>query len=792
MSSVLTNPKPLTLHKNELLRKPTFLQLRVDEIWLGHSESGNLWQAQETDPLTPDRLIKVLQDPLFTEVRVVELVSGEPGDGPGVVAQVRGLVTGLPNLARLELVTPAATANREIDSILQIGSIAQAQGVRFSVRLGLSVLQQSVPALVYADGSCPPQMQALVRLINTLQNRDEIAVVRLECRVNPHTVDRLHDWLEFALAQHLPIVYTLDAVPQTITSGQSSMVTALDFEARYHLAIFLENLIGTYETSESQVQYYRSLIGQLMYDEPRRVGCAWQSGGVTLAANGDLLYCAVQSRALGSALESSAASLYEQNQEHFTAIRQSKCASCTQGCLPPISEPASGVGSPSLFQRLAPSLKTAKSLKLFQPLKTLKGQLAFQRSLKALGVTQDNLSLPRPALTLPTPQTGRRKVLICGWYGTETLGDKAILGGVVQALRETLGEVELHLVALELYISQMTIRQMPELQDCTLHSVADALDRVDGMDLVVFGGGPLMAIGTMAEMLAIFQRAVAAQIPTLLAGCGVGPLGAGFFNDAIKQVLLHSSYRIYRDQKSLEIAQSLGVDVSQDQVAEDPAFTWLASRTQGDQPPDRGPGPALPRLLLGLRDWPYHEFAAEKGALEAERLKHRFEAEIIAGLEGLVERYPNLTIVPFPMCTNHLGFDDRWFYRRLFRDRPKLKDALDFSYLGAELRPDDAVAVFQSATAALTMRFHSLVFALSTGLPAVAVDYTLGRGKVKSLAERFHIPYMGLDTITSEFLASSLSQLFAGELRDSSTTFQAQRLRFKDSIKDAVKLLSQS
>lgn len=777
MSSTLTSSDLLNQHKVETQKKPSFLQLRIDESYIGRNEGINIWQSQDAVQVTPGQLSESLRNPLFTEVKTVEILGKEPVRYPGLVEQIRVLVNSLPNLSQIDLATPIAAIDQAIETIAQSVAITQIQNIQLTIRLLLPILTVSSHAFDSAGESNQPQLQSLVSVIDAFRDRDWMAELKLECLVNKSNVYQIHDWLEFALTHNIPIVYQLDAS------------VFLDFDQKYHLAIFLENLIGAYETTESQIQYYRSLIGQLMYDEPRQVGCAWQAGGVTLAANGDLFYCAVQSRSLGSALESSAASLYEQNQEQFTAIRQSKCASCTQGCLQPISDPAAGVRSPSLFQRLAPSLKTAKSLKLFQPLKTLKGQLAFQRSLKALGVTQDNL--PRPTLTLATPQTGKHKVLICGWYGTETLGDKAILGGVVQALREALGEVELHLVALELYISQMTIRQMSELQDCALHSVAEALDRLDGMDLVVFGGGPLMAIGTMAEMLAIFQRAVADQIPTLLAGCGVGPLGAGFFNDAIKQVLLHSSYRIYRDQKSLEIAQSLGVDVSQDQVAEDPAFTWLASRTQGDQPPDRGPGAAQPRLLLGLRDWPYHEFAAEKGAWEAERLKQRFEAEIVAGLEGLVERYPNLTIVPFPMCTNHLGFDDRWFYRRLFRDRPKLKDALDLSYLGAELSPDEAISVFQSSTAALTMRFHSLVFALSTGLPAVAVDYTLGRGKVKSLAERYHVPYRGLDTIRAEFLVSSLSDLLEGKPSESVESFKRRRPIFKDLIKSiAVRLVT--
>jgi polysaccharide pyruvyl transferase WcaK-like protein len=126
-----------------------------------------------------------------------------------------------------------------------------------------------------------------------------------------------------------------------------------------------------------------------------------------------------------------------------------------------------------------------------------------------------------------------------------------------------------------------------------------------------------------------------------------------------------------------------------------------------------------------LRDWPYSEYAHNLSRSESELLKSRFEGELIKALEQLVEKYPNLKIIPFPMCTNHIGNDDRWFYRRLFRNANKIHDSLDLTYLGAEISPVESVNVFKSASIALTMRFHSLVFALSSCVPTVAIDYTL-------------------------------------------------------------------
>jgi hypothetical protein len=112
------------------------------------------------------------------------------------------------------------------------------------------------------------------------------------------------------------------------------------------------------------------------------------------------------------------------------------------------------------------------------------------------------------------------------------------------------------------------------------------------------------------------------------------------------------------------------------------------------------------------------------------------------------------------MCTNHFGDDDRWFYRRLFRGIEQLQGKLDFSLLNAELSPKKYCEAFRGAHAALTMRFHSVVFALGLNVPTVAIDYTLGKGKVQALAERFGLAYQSLDKITASFIVNEIERLF--------------------------------
>jgi len=152
------------------------------------------------------------------------------------------------------------------------------------------------------------------------------------------------------------------------------------------------------------------------------------------------------------------------------------------------------------------------------------------------------------------------------------------------------------------------------------------------------------------------------------------------------------------------------------------------------------------------------DYAKHLSKQECEQIRTRSEEAIMAALETLIQRHPDLRIRPLPMCTNHFGDDDRWYYRQLLGRSPSVEARLDRSLLHAELDPDTYVEAFKSADVALTMRFHALVFALGLHTPAVAIDYTLGQGKVHSLAQRFGVGCQSLNELTSEFLVEQIER----------------------------------
>src|SRR5690606_18977832 len=91
---------------------------------------------------------------------------------------------------------------------------------------------------------------------------------------------------------------------------------------------------------------------------------------------------------------------------------------------------------------------------------------------------------------------------------------------------------------------------------------------------------------------------------------------------------------------------------------------------------------------------------------------------------------------------------------------PVLRSALDPELMSRELAPAEYVATMRGVGAMLAMRFHSLVFASTLGIPAVAVDYTFG-GKTYALAKHLECPIFRLDQITAGDLKNSLALALA-------------------------------
>jgi polysaccharide pyruvyl transferase WcaK-like protein/MoaA/NifB/PqqE/SkfB family radical SAM enzyme len=727
------------------IEKPIVLQIPVIDICNSRCQMCRIWENKKSDDILPEQLRAGLKNSLYSKVEAVGLNGGEPTlrKDLGEIASV--LFEELPSLISISLITNAYKYEQVINRIEDVGKVVSKHGGVLDVMVSLDGFGEMHDKVRGKPGN----FERAQNVIDFALSSPLVNSVRIGCTIIKENIYGLSDLFEFCQSKNLYIKYRLGIPHQRLYTKNLVDPYALNLYEKYHIVEFLEGLINHYEKSEHQIFFYRSLIDQIMHEKPRKAGCDWQHRGATITSKGELLYCAVESKSLGNIVEQDSNQLYFENKDHLDEIIRDHCDTCNHDYvgIPPREQYIK-----QLTTMVADKLKVKNYL--ITSYRALKSN-NFIRAKKFNSRIADLKLLGSNAKSWPN--NGHTRILICGWYGTETLGDKGILGGILKGLRSYYGEIDVTLVSLNSYVSQITSLQMNEMKRVRIVSPDDGVKLASNADLVIFGGGPLMAIDETAEILAIFETAKLAGRKTILAGCGVGPLGTNFHNKAITKILDKADARIYRDEQGKLMAKSLGINTQKDIVAEDPAFTWLKGQ---EELVVSHPCAEQKVLLLGLRDFPYETYARDLNESEAQIAKSHYEQGVINALESLINLYPDLIIKPLPMCTNHYGDDDRWFYRRLFRGNEIISNNLDESLLGAELAPIEYCKAFKEATVALTMRFHSLVFALGLDLPAVTIDYTLGRGKVYALAERFGVPYCKLNELESDFIVDEVVKLF--------------------------------
>lgn len=737
------------------LQKPTVIQFPVIDICNSKCQMCRIWENRKSDDITPEQLAIGLSNPLYSEVSSIGINGGEPTLRKDLPDLIEVLFKTLPKLKYISLITNAFKYRQVIDQIDSLGRIIKRNDGYFDVMISLDGFEEVHDTVRGKKGNFANAKHVIAHV----KSNSLVDKVRIGCTVIKENVLQLHDLLDFCQENDLYIKYRIGIPHQRLYTKDLKDPYALTFQEKYELTEFLENLVIHYEKNEYQSFFYKSLIGQVMHGKNRRAGCDWQHRGATITSKGELLYCAVESPVISERIyNEDSFDSYFKGKPVLDKIYKDKCNSCLHDYtgVPPKDEVRR-----RLLRRLIQKLrlnrvkeKTDLGKKLVESYRSIK----FKRQVSSLEKVACSQIKFTPKISNSVD------IILCGWYGTETLGDKAILAGIIQAIHGSLvleqRKVNFYLTSLHPYLSEMTKSQMEELRDVEILNVHAAINMVPNSSLVVFAGGPLMGLDNLAEMEAIFSVANKFHVKTLIAGCGVGPFGAEYQKRSIANILKMSNFRVYRDNKSKTYAESLGINVDDDIVAEDPAFTWLKSVSDhfGSISTKRK-ATEEKTLLLGLRDFPYLEYSRHYSRKKSIEIKNSYERTIVSSLLSLCALFPNLTIKPLPMCTNHFGGDDRWFYRRIFKSNQELNQRINPELLGEELKPLDYCKEFIDADALIGMRFHSLVFGVGLGLPAIALDYTLGKGKVNSLAEKFGIPVMSLETVSESFIVGNIKEI---------------------------------
>ena len=311
------------------------------------------------------------------------------------------------------------------------------------------------------------------------------------------------------------------------------------------------------------------------------------------------------------------------------------------------------------------------------------------------------------------------KATIIGWYGTETIGDRAILAGIIRLLREVASEIVIDLGSLYPILSERTLRDDGLFYEQCAHQSRLRINLFDSQncqqlehsirhsDVTIMGGGPLMDIEQMYMVEYAFSDAKRKKKKTILLGCGYGPLEKAETTRCANRILDMADLSIMRDTNAPHATATNQIDPA--------AFACLEFRKR--HPEEKTGG----YYAINIRD------------VKAAGGHYPTNNDLDKYLIDWIQHFVNETDKPIrlvPMHTFSVGCDDRIILNRIAKaiHSPKV-EVLTFPP-----SLEETMGIYRNASLCIGMRFHAVLLQTILNGNNIILDYTDPRnGKIIEL-----------------------------------------------------------
>lgn len=675
---------PLSQVLRELMRQPPpeVLNFQVNDICNARCVMCNIWQNKRGRELTPEEFGQLLRRPFFQHLKHVGITGGEPtlrGDLHRFYEQLPEI---LPAFTGASFITNGFKTPDAIATYAQVHRRYLEIGKSFAGMVSLDGTATVHDATRGRPGSFAKTTATLFGL------REAGVSAFAACTVVKTNIWGLDDLLEWGKAHNVYIRFRVgEFIRRLYNADRAAEIRAFDSAETRHLVSFYHKLLLEYETDETVKRTYTSVLSILTGGE-RLITCPYQtSQSLNLDSSGRFAVCAPRGRP--TELGRNPARRTQRVIERL-AIRARHCPDCIHDY--------HGLWTTRESARVA-AARTAEA---------------------ALAAT------PAPGVT-PVRALAPQHMLVLGWYGSETAGDIAILGGLLQR-HSALGVKRFTVLSLFPYYSRLTLPPLAAEVGVSLEIEAydspAVLDHLERFSSVIMGGGPLMDLEQLRLIQNIFRRAHARGIPCLIEGCGVGPLHHERFHPVVAEILKLSQSIRLRDTASANFARRLAGDLTCE-VIPDPSIPYLQSTGIKWQ---RGPHGIIRVFFRKLTN----EYPQDIG-------QDASNAAVPGMLRKVLAWFPGQRV---ELCAMHwfpVGWDDRQFAAELVREINDPRLTFDL----VPRTPAELLQKMATADLNLCMRFHSVVFSHTIGAPFVPFDYTAG-GKIHAFLQERGFAHAGI------------------------------------------------
>lgn len=289
----------------------------------------NIWNMNHENEMTLNEIEKYLKDPIFKEAYSVGINGGEPSlvkELPQIAEQVLNL----PKIKSLNIISNGFNKEAFLVKVEKIYALCRKKSVNFHLSFSLDGYRESHDNV---RGVKKAFERASKSIDYVLENKSRYCdSINIDCTIVRQNVNHLIELDTYANRKNYPMKYRLGIENKRIASDEiiSDYSVLHDTKSRQPAIEFIHNRFFKAKNIVDKFKYF-SLFYFLSEKNPKRLlGCMWQDEGITIDAKGNIYYCAVASKKIGSLRKQKGEAIFfdEKNIAYRKSIIENMCQSC--------------------------------------------------------------------------------------------------------------------------------------------------------------------------------------------------------------------------------------------------------------------------------------------------------------------------------------------------------------------------------------------------------------------------------------------------------------------------------
>ena len=289
----------------------------------------NIWNMNHENEMTLNEIEKYLKDPIFKEAYSVGINGGEPSlvkELPQIAEQVLNL----PKIKSLNIISNGFNKETFLVKVEKIYALCRKKSVNFHLSFSLDGYRESHDNV---RGVKKAFERASKSIDYVLENKSRYCdSINIDCTIVRQNVNHLIELDTYANRKNYPMKYRLGIENKRIASDEiiSDYSVLHDTKSRQPAIEFIHNRFFKAKNIVDKFKYF-SLFYFLSEKNPKRLlGCMWQDEGITIDAKGNIYYCAVASKKIGSLRKQKGEAIFfdEKNIAYRKSIIENMCQSC--------------------------------------------------------------------------------------------------------------------------------------------------------------------------------------------------------------------------------------------------------------------------------------------------------------------------------------------------------------------------------------------------------------------------------------------------------------------------------